>query len=168
MVYRSCCSGSRFVAMVIGKKACKSIDGFLLEGSVADLQSLHDRSHNCSPASGILPLFTLRLPVAELHQRCGQVRLLPRGRGMKLPGELRRVTLHSLHLNGGNRTGNPVQPMLEVRIFTLRDASLFKARSTGISSPAAAAAAAAVTRAAFRTIMCPSQHLDCCEDCDFV
>jgi hypothetical protein len=98
MRYRSCCGGSRFVAVVIGNKASKSIDGFLLEGSVADLHSLHDRSHNCSPASGILPLSTLRLPVAELHQRCGHSHLMPRGRGMQLQGELRCATLHSLHL----------------------------------------------------------------------
>ena len=34
----------------------------------------------------------------DFCERCGRVRLLPRGRGLKLPGELRCVTLHSLHL----------------------------------------------------------------------
>ncbi len=103
----SCCSGSRFVAVMIGKKACKSIDSFLLEGSVTDLQRLHHRSHNFSPASGILPLSPLRLPVAELHQRCSHVRLLPRGRGMKLPDELRCLTLHSLHLKQRHQNRKP-------------------------------------------------------------
>jgi hypothetical protein len=113
---------------VIGNKASKSIDGFLLESSIADLHSLHDRSHNCSPASGILPLSPLRLPVAELHQRFGYVRLLPRGRGMQLPGELRRLTLHSLHLKRLQQNRKHCTTNVGSKDITSRDTSLFKGK----------------------------------------
>jgi hypothetical protein len=131
---------------VIGNKASESIDGFLLESSIADLHSLHDRSHNCSPASGILPLSPLRLPVAELHQRFGYVRLLARGRSMQLPGELRCLTLHSLHLKRlqQNSTTN-----VGSKDITSRDTSLFKGKPTCHS---AAAAAAPVCAALHRSI----------------
>ena len=98
MRYRPCCSGSRLVFVMIGNKESKSNNSLLLEGSVAQLCSLRDRSHNSSPATAILPLSGRRLPAAELHQRCGHMRLLPRGRGVKLPNELRYLALHGLHL----------------------------------------------------------------------
>jgi hypothetical protein len=151
MMYRSCCSGSRFVIVMIGNKASKSIDGFLLESSVAgDHHSLHDRSHNCSPASGILPLSPLRLPLAELHQRFDRVHLLPRGRGMQLPGELRCLTLHSLHLKRLQQNRKHCTTNVGSKDITSRDTSLFKGKPT-CHSAAAAAAAAPVMCAALHT-----------------
>jgi hypothetical protein len=94
---------------MIVHKACKSKNSFLLEGGVAQLCSLHDRSHNSSPATAILPLSPLRLPAAELHQRCVHMRLLPRGRGVKLPNELRCLALHGLHLK--RRQHNRMPPL---------------------------------------------------------
>jgi hypothetical protein len=92
---------------MIENKACKSSDSLLLEGNVARLCSLHDRSHNASPTTGIMPLFPIRLPAAELHQRCRHMRLLSRGRGVKLPNELRCLKLHGLHLKRRQHNRKP-------------------------------------------------------------
>jgi hypothetical protein len=88
---------------VLVRKPSKSIDSFLLEGSVARVCSLCKRSHNSSPATGILPLSPMRLPAAELNQRCCRMRLLLNGRGVELPDELRCLTLDGLFFKRGSR-----------------------------------------------------------------
>jgi hypothetical protein len=45
----------------------------------------------------------MRLPAAELNQLCCRMRLLPNGRGVELPDELRCLTLQGLHLKQRQR-----------------------------------------------------------------
>jgi hypothetical protein len=89
-------------------KASKSHDGFRLKGRIiSNHGSLHKRCRHSSPATGILPLSPMRLPAAELDQLCCRMRLLPNGRGVDLPDELRCITLHSLHLKRRQQNRKP-------------------------------------------------------------
>jgi len=60
-----------------------------LDSSVGDPGSLRKRGQSPSPAAGILPLLSITLLDAELHQRSGCRLLLLKVRGKELPHELR-------------------------------------------------------------------------------
>jgi hypothetical protein len=83
---------------MIEHQVSKSSNCVSFEGSVADVHSLRNCSDKSNSATCISPLSSPRLPVTELHQRDGRVRLLLRGRSVELPNELPCLTFQSLHL----------------------------------------------------------------------